>query len=441
MNYPFLVFACLCSLLTTTLAEARVDIQHWTTRSGARVYFVASPALPMLDLQIDFSAGSAFESDPQRAGLAELTNDLLASGAQGLDEEQIAARQVDLGARLHSSTDHDRASLSLRTLSAPAERQAAVSLVHALLTTPSFPEAALVRERARSIAAIQEADTRPDALAAKRFAEAIYSGHPYGVQATAASVGAITREDLERFWRKNYGARRAVITLVGDVSRAEAESIATELSDGLPEAEAEPTLAAVRQPQATTLSIAHPAAQSHILLGMPAIRRGDPDFFPLLVGNYVLGGGGFVSRLMQEVREKRGYAYSVYSYFAPRKLEGPFEIGLQTKRSQAAAALEVVHATLAGFLRDGPSAAELKAAKQNLIDGQALRLDSNAKLLASAALIGFYGLPLDYLDRFPARVEAVSAVHVKQAFARHVKPENLVTVIVAGDAAAAAPAQ
>ena len=423
----------LLALLLALPVMARVDIQHWTTASGAKVYFVASPTLPMLDVQVDFSAGAAFEADPGKAGLAGLTNELLTSGMQGMDEEQIAARLVDIGARLHNSSDYDRASLSLRTLSAPAEREAAVELLRAVLATPSFPDTALQREKARDIAAIQEADTKPDALVAKRFAETIYPGHPYGVQATAASVGSLTRDDLLRFWRTHYGAKRAVISLVGAVSRDEAERIASRLSEGLPQAEAEIPLPAVRLPAAQTVTVAHPAAQTHIYLGLPAISRGDPDFFPLLVGNYVLGGGGFVSRLMQEVREKRGYAYSVYSYFSPRKLPGPFQIGLQTKRTQAVAALKVVHATLAGFLEQGPTPGELKAAKQNLVDGQALRLDSNAKMLSSVALIGFYGLPLDYLDQFPRQVEAVTARQVKEAFARHVRQENLVTVIVAGD--------
>ena len=443
-NLLFCVLA-LCGLHWATLAEARVDIQHWITASGAKVYFVASPSLPMLDVQMDFAAGSAFETDPGKAGLAELTNALTQSGVQGLDEEQIANRLADLGARLHGSADYDRASLSLRTLSTPAERAAALDLLHAMIATPTFPEAILQREQGRSIAAIQEADTKPDSLVGKRFAETIYPGHPYGVQATAASVARLTRDDLLRFWRQHYGARRASISIVGAVTRAEAEAIAARLGDGLPDAPAAAPLPAVTLPLAQTVTVAHPAAQTHIYLGLPAIKRSDADYFPLLVGNYVLGGGGFVSRLMQEVREKRGYAYSVYSYFSPRQLEGPFQIGLQTKRTQAADALKVVHATLDDFLRQGPSAAELKAAKQNLIDGQALRLDSNAKILGSVAMIGFYDLPLDYLEQFAQHVAAVSAAQVRAAFARHVKTENLVTVIVAGDSdlapAAAAAAQ
>ena len=178
------------------------------------------------------------------------------------------------------------------------------------------------------------------------------------------------------------------------------------------------------------LELDYPASQAHIFLGMPAIARGDPDFFPLLVGNYTLGGGGFVSRLMQEVREKRGYAYSVYSYFSPMRQAGPFQIGLQTKKAQAGEALQVVRRVLDDFLAQGPSAAELKAAKDNLIGSFPLRLDSNRNILEHAAMIGFYGLPLDYLDNYQARVQAVSAEDIRRAFARHLQPGQLVTVTV-----------
>ena len=180
-------------------------------------------------------------------------------------------------------------------------------------------------------------------------------------------------------------------------------------------------------------NIAHPASQAHIYLGLPAIERGHPDFFALQVGNYTLGGGGFVSRLVQEVRDKRGFAYSVYSYFAPLRQAGPFQIGLQTQRKQAAEAIRVVRKVLDDFLRDGPSEEELAAAKANLSGSFPLRLDSNAKLLANVAAIGFYGLPLDYLDQYRARIDAVTAAEVKAAFARHVRPADLVTITVAAE--------
>nr|WP_323054954.1 insulinase family protein [Dechloromonas sp. A34] len=186
-------------------------------------------------------------------------------------------------------------------------------------------------------------------------------------------------------------------------------------------------------PKAGITRLPHPASQAHIYLGLPAIERGNPDYFPLLVGNYTLGGGGFVSRLIKEVRDKRGYAYSVYSYVAPLRQAGPFQIGLQTKRSQAGEAIKVASEVLDGFLKDGPTADELTAAKANLTGSFPLRLDSNKKLLDNTAAIGFYGLPLDYLDQYQTKVQAVTADAIRQAFARHVRKDGLITVTVAAD--------
>jgi zinc protease len=168
--------------------------------------------------------------------------------------------------------------------------------------------------------------------------------------------------------------------------------------------------------------IAHPAAQAHLLLGLPALKRGDPDFFPLAVGNYTLGGGGFVSRLMKEVRDKRGLAYSVYSYFHAAAAAGPFQIGLQTKKAQADEALQVTAKCWPNSSQRGRAKPSLLAAKQNLIGSFPLRLDSNRKILENVAMIGFYGLPLDYLDRYPDNIERVTAAEIKAAFARHVRP-------------------
>ncbi|MFN3883787.1 MAG: M16 family metallopeptidase [Rhodocyclaceae bacterium] len=413
-------------------ALAGPRIQHWVAPTGAKVYFVESHDLPILDVEIDFPAGGA-RSPAGKAGLAGLTAGLLDAGTAQMDEEAIAARLVELGARLSASADEDKASLTLRTLSSAEERAGALALLRAVLSAPTFPPEAFAREKTRAIEALKDAETRPDAIAAKRFAQALYPDHPYGNVATPQSVAAITREDLVAFHRAHYAASGAVVSIIGDVTRAEAEAIAIHLTEALPAGEPMAPLPAVTLPSRTTIEVTHPAEQAHIHIGLPALRRSaDADYFALLVGNYTLGGGGFVSRLMKEVREKRGYAYSVYSYFSPRLLEGPFEIGLQTKREQAQDALKVVDEVLTKFLAAGPTAEELAAAKKNLINGQALRIDSNAKLLGYLSLIGFYSLPLDYLDQFPKKVAAVTREDVKAAFRRHVKPENLVTVIVAG---------
>jgi zinc protease len=225
-----------------------------------------------------------------------------------------------------------------------------------------------------------------------------------------------------------------VISLLGNISRAEAERIAEELAAALPGRSPVAAVPPVTAPaRAEVVRIAHPSAQAHIAIGMPSVQRSDPEYYALLVGNYTLGGGGFVSRLMQEVREKRGYAYDVHSYFAPRKLEGPFQIGLQTRREQADDALKVVHEVLKDFLHKGPSEAQLKAAKQYYIDGLPLRIDSNAKLLGYLSAIGFYELPLSYIDDYPRLIGSVTAEQVRAAFAGHVKTGQLVTVIVGAE--------
>jgi zinc protease len=426
-----ILLGCLLGAVVS-LAQAGPKIEQWTAPSGARVVFVESRVVPIIDVQVDFAAGGAY-APADKTGLAGLTRSLLDMGAGELDEEKIADRLADIGARLGGGVDQDRSSISLRSLSSPREREAALELMRLVLQQPAFPAAVLEREKARTIAGIREADTRPASIAAKRFAAALYPEHPYGRSATVESIEKIARDDLAAFYRAHYGARRAVVSIIGDLSRAEAEAIAQRLTQGLPDAPAEVSLPDTAMPARNTVRIDHPATQAHIHLGLPAVRRGDPDYIPLLVGNYILGGGGFVSRLMKEVREKRGYAYSVYSYFQPQKQPGPFQIGLQTKREQAKDALKVVEDVLAEFLAGGPSEVELKAARRNLADGFPLRIDSNRKLLEYLAVIGFYGLPLSYLDDFPRKVEAVTVADIRAAFARHVKPEYIVTVIVAGD--------
>jgi zinc protease len=420
--------------LLSRWAGAAPKIEHWLAGSGARVFFVENHDLPMLDVQIDFAAGSV--RDPEgKSGVAALTSGMLDLGAADLDEREIASRLADVGAVLSGGADIERASLHLRTLSADDRRLPALALMRSVLAAPQFPADVLAREKARTIAGLKEAAIRPEVIAARTFWRLLYPGHPYGRDVTPESVASIGRDDLVEFHRRHYTAANASVTLVGDLSRAQAQALAEELTAGLPAGGAAPPGAPPVVPLTAPVEerVAHAAAQAHVLVGLPALKRGDPDFFALAVGNYTLGSGGFVSRLMREVREKRGMAYSVGSHFMPLTQSGPFEIRLQTKKAQADEALGVVRTVLQRFIAEGPSAAELRAAKQNLVGSFPLRLDSNGKILDNVALIGFYGLPLDYLDRYAENVEKVSANDVRAAFARHVAIDRLVTVVVGGE--------
>ena len=430
--------ACaLIGIAALSTAQAALPVQSWTAKTGTKVLFVEARSIPMIDLRVDFDAGSRYDP-PAKAGLAAMTQGLLALGAnvqnEVLTEQQIADRFADAGAQRGGSADVDRAGVSLRTLSSRTEREAALTTLAGILAAPALAQEVLAREKARRIAALKEEDTKPEVIADRAFDRALYlsggAGHPYGRNQTAASIDAITRADVQAFYAANYGARRAVMAIIGDLSRAEAEEIAERLTAQLPAGGAAPTMPPVPPQQASELRIPHPATQSHILIGSAVMKRGDPDYFALTVGNYILGGGGFVSRLMEQVREKRGLAYSVYSYFTPLVQEGPYQAGLQTKKEQANEALALVRKIIAEYVASGPTAKELRAAKDNLVGGFALRIDSNRKILDNLSAIGFYNLPLDYLDTWSARIEKVSVEDIRRALKKHLKPEQFSTVIV-----------
>ena len=422
--------AALCCI--STIAIATPNIQHWHSASGAKVLFVEDHDIPMLDVAVTLQAGSSFDA-ADKSGVAGMTHQLLDAGAEGLSEDQISRGMADIGAQFSGGFDQDSSSVSLRTLSSAAERDKALDIMARVLQHPLFPEAILAREKVRLIAALKEAETKPESIAEKAFQKAVFGTHPYALRGSGEvdTVEKITVQDLSDFYHTHYQAANAVVAIMGDVTRAQAEAIAQQLTAQLPtSAPPSPLPKVVMKIAASEQRISHPASQSHILIGAPGVARGDPDFFPLYVGNYILGGGGFASRLMNEVREKKGLAYSVYSYFMPLKQPGEFQIGLQTKKEQADEALKLVRNTLADFIAKGPTEKELLAAKQNIIGGFPLRIDSNRKILEYLSVIGFYDLPLTYLDDFTRNIGRVTVAQIRDAFARHIDPQAIATVIV-----------
>ena len=432
------IFAAAALCLTLGAAHAAIPIQHWTHASGARVYLVESPAIPMLDVQVNVDGGS--RRDPaSQAGLASVTAGLLTAGvaAQGdapaLDENQLAEAWADLGASFDASAAAERFSLSLRTLTRPDLLERAVALAALQMGAPSWPDAVWQRDRQRLVAAWQEAQTRPATRAGRAFGEAVYGEHPLGREATPQTLAAIDTAAMRDFYRRHVVACRAQVSLVGAIDRAGAERIVGQLMaalapHGCPALQAVPPVPALAA--AVERRIPFDAAQAQVLVGQPGVARGDPDYFPLFVGNYILGGGGFVSRLTTEVREKRGLSYSVYSYFAPGLQPGPFQLGLSTRPDQAEQALTVARDVVTRFVAEGPTEGELQAAKDFLLNGFALRIDSNRKLLDNVANIAWHGLPLDYLDTWTAQVQRVSTADIRRAFQRVLQPDRMVTVVL-----------
>lgn len=426
---------------------AAIPIEHWRQASGVQIYLVQSQTLPMVDVQIDFDAGA--RRDPaEQAGLASVTASMTDKGVlatthggatePALDENALSEAWADLGASFEAGASNDRTSFSMRSLTYPDLLGKATQLAARQLGAPSFPAPIWLRERERLNAALKEANTRPATRVERAFSAAVYGSHPYGYEMNESTLARIDVAHMKALYSRLIVPCRAKVSIVGAVSRAQADDMVRQLFSRLSPVATAPAacsaLPAVPEvaplSQAVEQRIAFDSAQAHVLIGQPGFKRKDPDFFALTVGNYILGGGGFVSRLTTEVREKRGLSYSVYSYFDPGLHAGAFTLGLQTRPDQAQQAVQVARDVVTSFVATGPTEAELQAAKDNLIGGFALRIDSNRKLLGNVANIAWNELALNYLDTWTQQIDKVTVADVKAAFERKLQPNKLVTVVL-----------
>jgi zinc protease len=433
-----LAIALMAGLLAS--AHAILPIEKLDPFKGAQAYLVQTKALPMVDIEISIDAGDRYDPE-SKSGLAAVAGQLMNYGAKSergfLNEAQIADEIADLGANLGVSVSGERAVMRIRTLSRKDLRDRAVLLASTMLSSPTYDAKILAREKQRMTTALLESETKPESVLDRRFRKSVYGNYPLANSPTVQSIANISALDLQQFHRQFYRGDRMIVSIVGDVSKAEATEIVQSLLQRVPQSSA-PTIAQLPEFERSPIeplsqrevTIPFDSQQAHIAMGMTAVTRSNPDYFPLLVGNYVLGGGGFVSRLMSEVREKRGLAYSVFSYFAPGKDVGIFQAGLQTKNDQAALALEVMSSTIAQFIADGPTLSELDAAKSNLVNGYPLRIDNNRKLLDNVSSIAWNNLPLDTMEVWTKQIEAVSLDQVKTAFQKYLAMDRMKIVVL-----------
>ena len=414
-------------------------IEKLETFKGAKAYLVQTRSLPMVDIEVSIDAGDRY--DPEgKSGLADMTAGLMKYGARNgsglLNEAQIADEMADLGATIALSVSGERAILRIRTLSREDLLKRAVQLAAAMLSEPTYDPQVIAREKQRVITNLLEAETKPEYVLEKRFKKLVYGAYPLANSPSVKSIGAISAADLKQFHQQFYRGDRMIVSIVGDVSSMQANDIVQALLKKIPQSGStiNPLPQLPRSPieplAQREVQIPFDSQQAHIAMGMTAVTRSNPDYFPLLVGNYVLGGGGFVSRLMSEVREKRGLAYSVFSYFSPGKDAGIFQAGLQTKSDQGSVALEVLSNTIAKFISDGPTPSELAAAKSNLINGYPLRIDNNRKLLDNVSSIVWNDLPLDTLETWTKQVEAVTLEQVTAAFQKYLAMDRMKIVVL-----------
>ena len=426
----FILFAFLFGLYSQTLL-AGPKIQSWYTANGAKVLFVEAPDLPMLDMRVVFDAGSARDGDTP--GISVLTNALLTDGAGDWDADQIAERIESVGAELNVDALRDMAYVSIRTLTQEKPLSVAIETLSAILANPTFEVNDLERNRQAMLVSLRSEQQSPGKVAKKAFLSKVFEGHPYAIHSggTEQSLQAMTRERIQAHHQRYYVGKNAVIAIVGAVDRAQAEKLAEQVTENLPAGEHAPELPGVADlTTASTDKISFPSTQSHILMGQPGMHRGDKDYFVLYVANHILGGSGLVSTLSDELREKRGLCYSVYSYFSPMRRDGPFIVGLQTQNARVDEALQVMRDTLKRFINFGPSEEELVAAKQNITGGFPLNIASNSKIVGYLSMLGFYDLPLDYLDTFVSNVESVTRDQIMETLRRRLDPDHFVTIVV-----------
>lgn len=445
----FFIFSFVFSFVVVPPAHAAPEVVQWQHPNGARVAWVGSPNLPMLDIRLEFDGGSR-RDPPTQTGLAAVTammsqRGLAAHGTQtALDENQWTERWMDYGAQWSVSASADRLSVSLRTLTAPDVLEPVIDFAAASLAHPDWDsegqQAIWTREKARLTAAWQEAQTQPATIAQRRFSEAVYGNHPYGDEATPETWERIRLSDMRQHWHTHVRPCDARISVVGAVTQSQADALVTRLLAPLMQRHTAcprlPVIAEVAPlTQASHQAIPMQTAQAHIWLGQPGHRRHDPDFFPLMLGNYILGGGGFVSRLTTEVREKRGLTYGIYSTFQPGMHAGAFVVSVQTRPDQAEQALTLTRQVIEHFVTDGPTEAEVQAAKTYMVNGFALRLDSNRKLLDNVANILWFDLPGTYLSTWTDTMQRVTVADIQRAFTRVLHPQRMASVVVGGPSA------
>lgn len=426
----------LCLALLAAPAAAQPEIQQWRTDNGARVLFAEAREIPLVEVQVTFAAGAA--RDGEHPGIASLVSDLLLSGTGALDADALAAALEREGAEVSTGSARDMGWVEFRSLGEGEHLWPVVETVAGLMANPAFPAAEVERIKGRQRTRLEGQQQDPGAIAERLFWEALYGDHPYGHPplGTLESLAAIGRDELRAFHREHYVARNASVAIVGDLDRARAERLARELTAGLAPGSAQPALPpAPRLSGDRRIEQPFPSTQAHVVLGHTGVARGDERWPALYVANHILGGGGFSSRLMTEVREKRGLVYGVHSRLEPMAAAGPFRVSLQTRGDRVGEALSVVREQLRSFIADGPSEQEVTDARMNIVGGFPLRIDSNAKLVGYLASIGFYDLPLDYLQRFRDRIEAVERAAVVDAVRSLLAERARVTVIVGGDRA------
>jgi zinc protease len=424
--------ACVLVLLLLAGAPApAAPIAHREVLPNGIVLLVAErPGVPIVAVRAFLRAGASFEP-PDRPGLANLTGALLTRGTVRRSGPEIDAAIEFVGGSLESDAGRDGLSASLFVLK--RDLGLGLDLLGEVVLSPTFPEAELKRTVAQIQAAIKRSEEDPGTVASRALARLVFAGHPYGrpVEGTIESVGKLTRDDVVAFYRGHVRPDAAIVAVVGDVTVDEARREVLARFGGWPRP-ALPPLPRPAEASATTPrteTIAKDLTQATIMLGRPAIRQVDPDYFPLAVASYVLGGGS-ASRLYARVRDEGGLAYAVYAYVSPGRYGASFAASAQTRAGAMPKVVDILRDELGRMVREPVSEAELRLAKDYLVGSFPLRLDTTSKVADFIVAIEEQGLGLDYADRYKASIARVTAADVQRVAGRFFGPDAFSQVVV-----------
>lgn len=429
LTYCRMIALLLCLILNANAVT--IKAQRWLTQNKVPVVFYQAMEVPMLDVNLAFAAGSAY--DGNRYGLSALTCNMMNQGNAHQNASTMAEALADLGAQYSADSTRDMAVFKLRTLTRSDNLEKSSRIFSQIIHQPDFPEQALQREKMQLLTALKQAQESPAEVADSQFFKLLYKDHPYAhaVDGSVESIHALTQEQLIDFYKQYYVANNAYLVIVGAIDSQKAHQLAEQFTQGLAQGKTAPLIPDALQPLHTEQKIIpFPSSQTMLRIGQLGIDHHNPHYFPLMVGNYILGGATFDSRLNHEVREKRGLTYGVNSQFVPMAGHGPFLISLSTQNDSAAAALKITQDTLQQFITKGPSEQELQAAKQYIIGSFPIALDSNEAIITLLLHMAFYHLPEDYLEHYLEHIKAVTLNEIKQAFKQQLNLNQLVLVTV-----------
>ena len=416
-------------LVAALPARAGVEIAEITTPGGLKAWLVEDHSIPFVALELRFRGGASLDA-PDARGATNLMVALLEEGAAERDARAFAQATEELAARFGYSTSDDAVSVSARFLT--ESRAASVDLLRDSLVAPRFDEDAIERVRAQVLAGLRSDETDPRDIASREAARLIYGDHPYGSkqEGTPESVAALTRDDLVAAHRAALSRDRVYISAVGDITAEELGVLLDHLLGDLPETGAPlPERADLTLPGGVKV-VEFETPQSVALFAQPGIDRHHPDFFAAFILNHILGGGGFESRLMAEVREKRGLTYGVYSYIADKDAAEIWAGSVASANDRVAEAIDVIRAEWTRLRDEGVTAEELENAKTYLTGAYPLRFDGNGTIASIAVGMQVDGLPVEYIANRNEMIEEITLEEINRVAREWLDPDRLTFVVV-----------